>query len=76
MVITRRLIAAARITRKEHGMNEMDDGLSEKTWMQLRQCTRIALHYLRDQGHGEWYPGNLILAEMEKVLAEGSTDAL
>jgi len=28
----------------------VDDGLADKTWMQLRQCTYIALFYLRGQG--------------------------
>jgi hypothetical protein len=53
-----------------------DPPLGDKTWMQLRQCTRIALYYIRSQVEDGSAPaaGYDALAEMEKVLAEGSTD--
>lgn len=57
-----------------HSTHE-DDGLSRKTWMQLRQCTRLAMDYLRGEALAAHAPeSQLILAEMEKILSEGSTD--
>jgi hypothetical protein len=49
------------------------DELDSKTWMQLRQCTYLALHYLRRIADDD-LGSRRIVAEMERILAEGSTD--